>query len=110
MAGAFRQVHPSLEEAARISGASTRELLLTIWFPLLRRTFAAAWLLMALPMLTELTMSVLLTGPGAATLGTVLFQLQEYADQPSAAALAWMLLTVALAVSFFTAKEAKAEA
>ena len=53
-------------------------------------------------MFTELTMSVLLTGPGGATLGTVLFQLQEYADQPSAAALAWMLLTLALAVGFVT--------
>ena len=47
-------------------------------------------------MVTELTMSVLLTGPGAATLGTILFDLQEYADQPSAAALAWGLLTLAL--------------
>lgn len=102
MQTAYRQVHPALEEAARISGAELVPLLQKIWFPLLKKTFFAAWLLSFLPMLTELTMSVLLTGPGAATLGTVLFQLQEYADQPSAAALAWMLLTVAILVSFLT--------
>lgn len=102
LVAAFHQVHPSLEEAARVSGASERELLWTIWVPLLKRNWQSAWMLAALPMATELTMSVLLTGPGASTLGTVLFQLQEYADQPSAAALAWMLLTLALAVGLLT--------
>lgn len=98
----FEQVDPVMEEAARVSGARTRELLWTIWVPLLRRSMSAAFFLALLPMLTELTMSVLLTGPGAATLGTVLFELQEYADQPSAAALAWMLMTMALAVGIAT--------
>jgi iron(III) transport system permease protein len=99
MLEAYRQVHPALEEAARMSGARTWALLRTIWFPLLKQALVAAWLLSALPMATELTMSVLLTGPGASTLGTVLFQLQEYADQPSAAALAWILMTAALLIS-----------
>ena len=102
MTMAFSQVDPVLEEAARVSGASEPELLWTIWVPLLRKAILAAFLLALLPMLTELTMSVLLTGPGAATLGTVLFDLQEYADQPSAAALAWILLSLALAVSLLT--------
>ncbi|MCU0843803.1 MAG: iron ABC transporter permease [Spirochaetes bacterium] len=101
LAAAYRQVHPSLEEAAVVSGATTFILLRTIWFPLLSRTVIAAWFLTALPMFTELTMSVLLTGPGGATMGTVLFQLQEYADQPSAAALAWILLSAALLGAFF---------
>ncbi len=104
MVAAYQQVDPALEEAARVSGARTRELLTTIWMPLLRKTLGGAWLLAMLPMLTELTMSVLLTGPGAATLGTVLFELQEYHDQPSAAALAWMLLTVAVIVGVATQK------
>jgi iron(III) transport system permease protein len=101
LTAAYRQVDPSLEEAAVVSGATTFILLRTIWFPLLSRTVLAAWFLTALPMFTELTMSVLLTGPGGATLGTVLFQLQEYADQPSAAALAWILLSAALVGAFF---------
>ncbi|TAL31376.1 MAG: iron ABC transporter permease [Spirochaetes bacterium] len=99
LAASFRQVHPALEESARVCGAGTARVLADIWAPILKKTIAAALFLSALPMFTELTMSVLLTGPGAATLGTVLFQLQEYADQPSAAALAWMILTAALAVA-----------
>ncbi len=102
---AYTQIHPSLEEAARISGARTVKLLSTIWAPLLKQSMKAAWLLAFLPLATELTMSVLLTGPGSATLGTVLFQLQEYADQPSAAALAWMLLTLALVIGLMTRKK-----
>jgi len=104
---AYRQVHPALEEAARVSGAKTWTLLKTIWFPLLKKNLFAAWLLALLPMFTELTMSILLTGPGGATLGTVLFQLQEYADQPSAAALAWMLLTIALFIGLMTRKKSE---
>jgi iron(III) transport system permease protein len=102
LALAFEQVDPVMEEAARVSGARTWELLWTIWVPLLRKSIGAAFFLALLPMLTELTMSVLLTGPGAATLGTVLFELQEYADQPSAAALAWGLMTLALGVGVAT--------
>ncbi len=110
MVTAFGQVDPVLEEAARVSGADLRELLWTIWLPILRRALGAAFLLAWLPMLTELTMSVLLTGPGAATLGTVLFDLQEYADQPSAAALAWILLTLALGFGAVTRlREGRAE-
>lgn len=102
LVASFSQIHPALEEAARMSGARTVRLLWDIWVPLLRKSLWAAALLTALPILTELTMSVLLTGPGAATLGTVLFQLQEYADQPSAAALAWLLLTAALLAAFLS--------
>lgn len=98
----FSQVDGVLEEAARVSGASTGELLRTIWLPLLKGSLGAAFALAWLPMATELTMSVLLTGPGAATLGTVLFDLQEYADQPSAAALAWLLLSAALVISLLS--------
>ncbi len=105
MVTAFGQVDPVLEEAARVCGAGTRELLVGIWAPLLKQSLGAAFLLTLLPMVTELTMSVLLTGPGAATLGTVLFDLQEYADQPSAAALAWILLTVALMGGFLTRRK-----
>jgi iron(III) transport system permease protein len=91
----FSHVHPSLEEAAQMSGARRGRVIRTIWVPLLKTVWMSAGLLVALPILTELTMSVLLTGPGRATLGTVLFQLQEYADQPSAAAMGFMILSAA---------------
>ncbi len=108
LVASYRQVHPALEEAARVSGAGTARLLLTIWAPLLKKSLFACWFLTALPMFTELTMSVFLTGPGASTMGTVLFQLQEYANQPAAAALAWLLLSIALLIAL-AVKEPKAE-
>lgn len=92
----FQQVHPSLEEAAVLSGASLRELMTRIWVPLLRANMKSALFLTALPLFTELTMSVMLTGPGAPTLGTLLFDLQEYSDQGAAATLAWLLLSLAI--------------
>ena len=96
---AYRQVDPVLEEAARLSGAGTGALLTRIWSPLLKSTTASVLFLVAMPVLTELTMSLLLTGPGASTLGTLLFQLQEYANPSAAAALAWVLLSLAILIS-----------
>jgi iron(III) transport system permease protein len=93
-------VDPVLEESARLSGAGTFALLKRIWWPLLTPTTLSVLFLVAMPVLTELTMSVLLTGPGASTLGTLLFQLQEYANPQAAAALAWVLLTGALLAAF----------
>jgi ABC-type Fe3+ transport system permease subunit len=43
-------------------------------------TLIAAFFLVFMPAFSELTMSVLLTGPGNETLGTLIFQLQEYGD------------------------------
>jgi iron(III) transport system permease protein len=56
----------------------------------------ASWFLVFMPALSELTMSVLLVGPGTETLGTVLFNLQEYADPPSASVLAVLILLLIL--------------
>jgi len=92
----LHQIAPVLDEAARISGASLPERILRLWVPLLKTSFAAAFAWSFFPIFTELTMSILLTGPGVETLGTVLFQLQEYADQQKASALAWMLLSFSL--------------
>lgn len=43
--GAFRSMDPSLEEAARISGASWRNTLTSITFPVLSPSILSAWLL-----------------------------------------------------------------
>jgi len=85
-------VHPSLVEAARLSGASAPQRVLLIWMPLLKRALWAAGILVFMPVLSELTMSILLHGPGTETLGVLLFQLQEYADRTSAAVIGTMLL------------------
>jgi iron(III) transport system permease protein len=93
---ALDQLHPSLEEAARLSGASPTRAFLDVTLPLLRPHLAAAAIAVALPCFTELTMSVLLQAPGTSTLGVVLFSLYEYGDPQQAMALAAVLVTVAL--------------
>lgn len=97
LAEAVAQLDPSLAEAARISGATPSRAFRDVTAPLLRPAFAAAFLLTFLLCSTEITMSVLLVPPGRDVLGTLLFELQSYADPASAAVLACGLVILALA-------------
>lgn len=90
------QIDRSLEEAARTSGASALRTAFDVVVPLLLPSLGAAWLLVFLPVLSEITMSVLLVGPQTPVLGTVLFELQSYADPPSAAVVAVLLVVLTL--------------
>lgn len=94
---AVKAIDPSLEEAARISGAGPGRAFVDVVLPLARPALIAAWILAFLPAATELTMSVLLAGPRSQVLGTVLFDLASYADPPSAAVLACVVLALVVA-------------
>ena len=96
MDAALGRIDPAHLEAARVSGASPLRTLVDVVAPLCRPALAAAFLLVFLPLLSEVTLSVLLVGPGTETLGTVLFELQSYAD-PAAAAVLATLLSIAVA-------------
>jgi len=85
---ALGHIDRSLDEAGRICGANELRVLDKILFPLSFETLKTVLLLSAIPMLTELTMSVLLFGPGTETLGTLIFQLQDYSNPQAACALA----------------------
>ncbi|MCP4655299.1 MAG: iron ABC transporter permease [bacterium] len=87
-------VHPSLLEAAQLAGAGFFQRFYRIWLPLLKAPLFAAAILVFMPCFSELTMSILLYGPGTETLGVVLFNLQEYADRSSAAVVGTLLLGV----------------
>ncbi len=100
---AVQQTDLTLEEAARISGASLLTTFRTIWLPLLRPAILAGWFLVFMPAFGELTMSILLVGPGTETVGTVLFSLQEYADPPSASVVAVLILALILTAYAATA-------
>ena len=76
----YQQIHPSLEEAARISGANWWTIMKTIYLPLLKTALIASMFLVFMPVISELTMTILLTGPGLETIGTLIFSLQEYSD------------------------------
>jgi iron(III) transport system permease protein len=94
---AVQQTDVTLEEAARVSGARFTTTFRTIWLPLLKPAIVAGWFLVFMPAFGELTMSILLVGPGTETIGTVLFALQEYADPPSASVVAVLILAFILA-------------
>lgn len=85
---AVRSLHPSLEEAARLSGATWTRTLRSITLPILRPALLSSWWLVALPAFCEVTLSVLLKGPRTEVVGTRLFTLQAYADPQAACALA----------------------
>lgn len=85
---ALAQIDPSLAEAARVSGAGPLRAFVDAPLPLMRPALAVAFVLAFLACATEITMSVLLVPAGSEVLGTLLFELQSYADPAAAAVLA----------------------
>lgn len=63
LAGVVMQVDRSLEECARVCGASWTQQMRTISLPLLRPGLAAAWLLIFIASIRELGASIFLMGP-----------------------------------------------
>jgi iron(III) transport system permease protein len=88
-------------EAARIAGAGLWNRLLWIWLPLLKPALFSAFLVVFMSVFSELTMSVLLYGPGGESVGVYLFQLQEYADRSAAAVLAVLLAAALMSGQWF---------
>lgn len=97
VAAAFTQVHVSLEEAARSSGASLSRSLRDITMPLIRPALVAAWFLAAVPAVTELTLSVLLWSVGNETVGVMVFNMHEEGKVLLSSALAVVVMVIALA-------------
>jgi len=93
---ALQGLHPSLEEGARIAGASWLGALRDVTLPLLAPSLRTAWVLVFLPAFCEVTLSVLLRGPRTEVLGTRLFSLESYGAPQQAAVLA-LLVTLVVA-------------
>jgi iron(III) transport system permease protein len=95
------QVDRTLIDAAEVSGASSFQVFRRIWIPILRPFLMAAFFLVFMPAFSELTMTVLLTGPGNETIGTLIFQMQEYGDASGggAAVLAFFVLVVIVVIN-----------
>lgn len=97
-----QKIHPSLIEAAQMSGAGVSTSFLKIWLPLLRTSIFASLFFVFTPILSELTISILLTGPGLETLGTLIYQMQEYSDNfgGGAAVLATLTFSTIMLLNF----------
>jgi iron(III) transport system permease protein len=91
---ALEQVHDSLEEAARACGATHWQSLRDIVLPLIKPGMVAAFFLIFLPALRELTTSVLLYGPTTRTIGVAIYALNEDGETVYAATLASVALVI----------------
>src|SRR2546427_11394937 len=83
---ALQQVDPSLDEAARMSGARFARRLATVILPLVAPSAVAGGMLVFLTAFNELTVSALLWSSGAETVGVVLFSLEQAGRTVSPAA------------------------
>jgi iron(III) transport system permease protein len=98
LAGSADRLPRDLVDAARASGAAPADAFRSVVVPILRPSIVAAWLVVFVFALHELTMSSLLYGPGNATLAVVVLNVQQLGDPTITAATAVLLvLVVALA-------------
>ena len=91
---ALEQVHDSLIEAARACGAGMGQSLRDIVVPLVRPGMVAAFFLIFLPALRELTVSVMLYGTNTRTIGVEIYVLNEDGQTVESAALAGIALII----------------
>jgi len=87
MAGVVSQVDRSLEEAARVSGAGWMRASVTVNLPLLRPGLIAAWLLLFMISVREVTSSLFLSTAGTPILGPAIFNFWESGGLPRVSAL-----------------------
>ena len=95
----LQQVHYSLEDAARSSGATHFESLTDITLPLIRPAMISGFFLIFLPAMRELTTSVLLYGPYTRTLGVAIYSLRSDGYIVDASALAAMTILLIIIVN-----------
>ena len=104
---AMSQIHPSLEEAAQISGAGWLRILKDVTIPLIIPSVVAGWFLIFMPSFYELTMSTLLHSTDTKTLGYELYTYQTYHSQQTASALATAILGMVILVNWILNKLTK---
>jgi iron(III) transport system permease protein len=96
----LRQIDPSLEESARILGASWGTTMRYITLPLARPGLFAGWLLVFVPALQELSASVLLYSSDSITLAVAIFNLYETGYGEAVAAMSIVnMIVISLAIA-----------
>lgn len=106
---AMSQVHPSLEEAAQISGANWLRMLKDVTLPLIGTSIVAGFFLIFMPSFYELTMSTLLYSSNTKTIGYELYIYQTYHSQQVASALATAILLFVIIVNYLLNKLTKGQ-
>ncbi len=104
LSSAFRGIHPELEEAGRILGASRLKALWQITAPLLRTSVIATWCFVFIGTIRELSATILLTTANTKLVSVIIYDLNESGDLGAISVLGILLLIVSFAVVFLASR------
>ena len=106
VASSLKAVHPELEEASRIFGATRMRALVDITAPLIRNGVIATWILIFIGSIRELSATILLFTAKTKTISVTMFDLRESNDWGPIAVLSITMLAITFvmvaAVNYFT--------
>ena len=100
LSSAFKSIHPELEEASRILGATRMKALRQITAPLLRTSVIATWCFIFIGTIRELSAMILLTTAETKLVSVIIYDLNESGDLGAISVLGLMLLAVSFTVVF----------
>jgi iron(III) transport system permease protein len=106
---ALRQIDPSLEESAHILGARWWTTMREITLPLMRPALFAGWLLVFVPVVQELSASILLFSSSTITLAVAVYNLYETGYSEPVAALS-ILNMIIIGIAIWLANMAGGQA
>jgi iron(III) transport system permease protein len=95
---AFRSVHPELEEASRMLGASRLRALRDVTAPLLRTSVLATWCFIFVSTIRELSAAVMLFTSETKVVSVLIFDLKESGDLGAISVLGLSMLILTFAV------------
>ncbi len=98
MQAAFRGLHPELEEASRILGATQLQSLRRITAPLLRSSIVATWCFVFIGAIRELSATIMLTTANTKLVSVIIYDLNESGDLGAISVLGIALLIITFAV------------
>jgi iron(III) transport system permease protein len=100
MSSAFQGIHPELEEASRMLGASRLRTLAAITAPLLRTNVIATWCFVFIGTIRELSATILLTTANTKLVSVIIYDLNESGDLGAISVLGITLLVISFIVVF----------
>ena len=95
---AFRAVHPDLEDASRILGATRLQALGHITAPLLRTSVIATWCFIFVGVIRELSAAIILFTSETKVISVLIFDLNESGDLGAISVLGIIMLVITFAV------------
>jgi iron(III) transport system permease protein len=98
MQSAFRSVHPELEDASRILGATRLRALWQITAPLLRTSVIATWCFIFVGVIRELSAAIMLFTSETKVLSVLIYDLNESGDLAAISVLGLLMLVITFTI------------